>query len=73
MIKFKQVTWYSQLLAIVLFVGVFALGFYLGQMTKESVVSNPPVLQGCTKELKICPDGTGVGRTGPNCSFAPCP
>ena len=27
----------------------------------------------CTRELKICPDGTGVGRTGPNCEFAPCP
>lgn len=27
----------------------------------------------CTRELKICPDGTGVGRIGPNCEFAPCP
>lgn len=27
----------------------------------------------CTTEAKICPDGTGVGRTGPNCEFAPCP
>jgi len=27
----------------------------------------------CTMEAKICPDGTGVGRTGPNCEFAPCP
>ncbi|MEM4272409.1 MAG: META domain-containing protein, partial [Candidatus Bilamarchaeaceae archaeon] len=22
---------------------------------------------------KICPDGSAVGRTGPNCEFAPCP
>ncbi len=28
---------------------------------------------GCTLEAKICPDGTSVGRTGPNCEFAPCP
>ncbi|HCR35909.1 hypothetical protein A2130_00085 [Candidatus Woesebacteria bacterium GWC2_33_12] len=27
----------------------------------------------CTKEAKLCPDGTSVGRTGPNCEFAPCP
>ena len=27
----------------------------------------------CTKEAKICPDGTGVYRTGPDCEFAPCP
>jgi hypothetical protein len=27
----------------------------------------------CTMEAKICPDGTAVGRQGPNCEFAPCP
>jgi len=27
----------------------------------------------CTMEAKICPDGSGVGRSGPNCEFAPCP
>jgi hypothetical protein len=31
------------------------------------------VPQGCTMEAMICPDGTAVGRTGPNCAFAPCP
>ncbi len=29
--------------------------------------------QFCTQEAKICPDGTSVGRTGPDCEFAPCP
>lgn len=28
---------------------------------------------GCTMEAKICPDGSAVGRSGPNCTFAPCP
>ncbi len=32
-----------------------------------------PSGRACTQEAKICPDGTGVGRTGPNCEFAPCP
>lgn len=27
----------------------------------------------CTEEAKICPDGSAVGRTWPNCEFAPCP
>lgn len=27
----------------------------------------------CTMEAKLCPDGSYVGRSGPNCDFAPCP
>lgn len=27
----------------------------------------------CTMEAKLCPDGSYVGRTGPNCEFAACP
>lgn len=27
----------------------------------------------CTLEARICPDGSAVGRTWPNCEFAPCP
>ncbi len=27
----------------------------------------------CTLEAKLCPDGSYVGRTGPNCEFALCP
>lgn len=32
-----------------------------------------PQPQPCTMEAKICPDGTAVGRSGPNCEFAACP
>ncbi|MCX6776199.1 MAG: serpin family protein [Candidatus Micrarchaeota archaeon] len=32
---------------------------------------NPP--RACTEEAKVCPDGSSVGRVGPNCEFAPCP
>ena len=43
----------------------------------NSTGSTPPKLDGnttmCTADAKICPDGSGVGRTGPNCEFAPCP
>jgi len=27
----------------------------------------------CTLEAMICPDGSSVGRAGPNCEFSPCP
>lgn len=27
----------------------------------------------CTMDARECPDGSFVGRTGPNCEFAPCP
>lgn len=27
----------------------------------------------CTKEAKMCPDGSSVGRIGPKCEFAACP
>ncbi len=27
----------------------------------------------CTMEAKLCPDGSSVGRVGPNCEFTPCP
>lgn len=38
---------------------------------KELELNNEP--RPCTMEAKICPDGSAVGRTGPNCEFAPCP
>ncbi|MFM2374647.1 MAG: hypothetical protein RLZZ234_642 [Candidatus Parcubacteria bacterium] len=27
---------------------------------------------GCTKEARVCPDGSYVGRVGPSCTFASC-
>lgn len=35
--------------------------------------SPTPISKACTMEAKICPDGSSVGRSGPNCEFAPCP
>ncbi|MFA5929658.1 MAG: Kazal-type serine protease inhibitor [Candidatus Micrarchaeia archaeon] len=32
-----------------------------------------PVPKACTLEAKLCPDGSSVGRIGPNCEFAACP
>jgi len=35
--------------------------------------TQPAPPRACTMEAKICPDGSAVGRVGPNCEFAPCP
>lgn len=32
-----------------------------------------PKVVACTMEAKMCPDGSSVGRTGPQCEFARCP
>ncbi len=34
---------------------------------------DPNDIRACTLEAKLCPDGSAVGRTGPNCEFAKCP
>lgn len=54
---------------LVLFLAVIAstiaFGAYrMAQPTKQ--------LNQCTLEAKICPDGSSVGRIGPNCEFASC-
>ena len=36
-------------------------------------LSAEPGSRACTAEAKLCPDGSYVGRTGPNCEFAQCP
>lgn len=52
--------------AIVLIItGAIGGGYFLGAKKTEPKT--------CTQEAKICPDGNAVGRTGPNCEFAPCP
>ncbi len=38
-------------------------------------IDENPVEDGvaCTMDARLCPDGSYVGRTGPNCEFKPCP
>ena len=44
-IEWNRVTWYSKLLAVVLFVGTFFLGFYLGWLNglNSSLIGNAPI------------------------------
>ncbi len=43
------------------------------QMAASYTFSSSPNQTACTMEAKICPDGSAVGRSGPNCDFDPCP
>lgn len=49
----------------------FATAYFssLSSVGSMSVVKN----RACTEEAKLCPGGTTVSRTGPNCEFTPCP
>ena len=59
-----KTTWF---IAILLIAAAAAGAFYFPkpQPWTEKVA--------CTMEAKPCPDGSYVGRTGPNCDFAACP
>ncbi len=48
--------------------------YYGVKVSQNKPLSPKPEAQkACTLEAKICPDGSSVGRTGPNCEFAACP
>jgi len=79
-IQWNKVTWYSWTLAVLLFFfAIPAVAFYVGMeyQALQEDLRNAPTSSGgliaCTEEAKICSDGSSVGRTGENCSFAPCP
>ncbi len=77
----------KQLLAGIVFIIIIGLvGFWYRGFLERSATGNGTVAttsvavteatstqQACTAEAKICPDGSAVGRTGANCTFAVCP
>lgn len=66
--NYKIVSIFAVLLVVL--VGV-ASAFYWSPMLPVTVV--PDTTVACTEEAKVCPDGSSVGRTEPNCEFAACP
>ena len=55
---------------IVISAGVFGWMFV---NQKKVPATSQPIQKTCTEEARICLDGSYIGRTGPNCEFAPCP
>lgn len=54
----------------VLLLVVVGGAYYFGKSIIKPVDNDS---RACTMEAKICPDGSSIGRTGPNCEFAQCP
>ncbi|OGK19853.1 hypothetical protein A3C23_04070 [Candidatus Roizmanbacteria bacterium RIFCSPHIGHO2_02_FULL_37_13b] len=74
--ELNTVTHISKIMALILFILLPIISFLWGmkyQRMLNGEVSNFPVQKACTMEAKICPNGTAVGRSGPNCEFNPCP
>jgi len=60
--------WKQLLLALLIIVGLGIAGFLY-----RSKVQSPTGPLACTADARVCPDGTSVSRTGPNCTFPACP
>lgn len=61
---------------IIIILVIAGLGVAWGFISREApspVTPTPIPPKACTLEAKLCPDGSAVGRSGPNCEFAPCP
>ena len=43
------------------------------QLSEQPADITPPSRTRCTKDARQCPDGSFVSRSGPDCTFAPCP
>ena len=46
---------------------------FIGIITWFLVIYKSQEPVSCTMEAKLCPDGSSVGRSGPNCEFTACP
>ena len=69
-----KTNWKFLLIVVILVVivggGIFAYQYWWLPKEEAKNIQKPVV---CTQEAKICPGGSTVGRTGPNCEFAECP
>ncbi|MBI2439561.1 MAG: hypothetical protein HYV45_03095 [Candidatus Moranbacteria bacterium] len=57
----------------VILVGLVMSSFFFFQKKEQSFRSERSKEVMCTKEAKLCPDGSAVERSGPNCEFTSCP
>lgn len=64
----------NRVFVLVFIAVVFILGGLLYIYNPEPVEFKNPKEDGvvCTMDAKLCPDGSYVSRTGPNCEFQEC-
>lgn len=56
----------KKLLALLIIIIVASVLYFISGYSQNNTAV-------CTFEARICPDGSSVGRSGPNCEFALCP
>lgn len=61
------------LMGIVVMATVAGGVYYFGKIPSTLKPQPTPEPVFCTQDAKQCPDGSWVGREGPNCEFTPCP
>lgn len=69
-------TWnWNQTIAILVIILVLTgIAYVLATAAaKHTGAPQKPEQVACTMDAKLCPDGSYVGRQGPNCEFAACP
>ncbi len=84
--ELTTITPVSKAVALIMFISLPVITFIFGMryqtiLTEQNKTLSPPpsIVRptmepiGCTKDAKICPDGSVVGRVGPNCKFEKCP
>ncbi|HOZ36897.1 MAG TPA: DUF333 domain-containing protein [bacterium] len=63
----------TTLLVIAFCILVIAATVMIMTIPKTGEQNSESKTTACTGEALVCPDGSSVGRTGPNCEFTPCP
>ena len=58
---------------IIIIIGIIIITATVGYIVWRKQFFPDTGSKACTQEAKLCSDGSYVGRTGPNCEFAPCP
>lgn len=83
--ELTTVTPLSKTVALIMFIMLPVITFTFGMryqslLTEQSKIKSPnskvgpsPEPVACTMDAKICPDGSAVGRIGPDCEFEECP
>lgn len=64
--KTNKLSRYAPYIVVGLFLLIGVIALIVAPMFTNQPVS-------CTEEALMCPDGTAVGRTGPQCKFSACP
>lgn len=63
----------KQLAVLVFLLALIGIAGFLYRNALERPLPPDSVVTACTLEAKVCPDGSSVGRQGPDCAFAACP